>query len=73
MSKTTIETFGYSASPSEARSSRIAALIAEARSHSARGDVVLCEEAIRTLDDMMGHWVDGKFVGGKSLVFGAQS
>lgn len=47
---------------------QVESLIDEAIRYEERGDVVLYEQAIRTLDDGRGQFKDGKFVGGRALV-----
>ena len=42
----------------------------EALAYQERGDVVMRDQCIRTLDDLMGFWRGGKFIGGQALVNG---
>lgn len=53
------------------RSGMVAALVDEARRYYRMGDVVLAEQTTRTLDDLVGRWADGRFIGGAALVRGA--
>ncbi|HZL95498.1 MAG TPA: hypothetical protein VFB99_17715, partial [Vicinamibacterales bacterium] len=48
-------------------------LIADARRHRDRGETAQAAQCIRTLDDLIGGWVDGVFVGGTELVRGRVS
>lgn len=59
---------GYEPTKDGARAAQIAALCEEARLAEARGDATTRDQCTRTLDDLMGHWVDGVFVGGEAVL-----
>lgn len=47
---------------------QVEALVTEARKHRERGEVALAAQCIRTLDDLIGVYAAGAFIGGAALV-----
>lgn len=54
----------------ESRAGRITELVREGRRARDLGDVVREGEIARTLDSMIGHWMDGRWVGGQAAILG---
>lgn len=50
--------------------SMVAATAEDAKRYGGLGDVVLRDQAIRTLDDLAGFWRNGVFLGGEAIVNG---
>lgn len=57
-------------SANEARQGRITELVREGRRARDLGDVVREAEIARTLDGLIGRWVDGRWVGGQAAILG---
>lgn len=49
------------------RPSRVVPLCEEIETLDRSGDTARADEAVRTLDDLAGHYTDGRFVGGRQI------
>lgn len=47
---------------------RIQALADELKRYDDLGNATLADETVRTLDDLAGHYRDGKFIGGRDII-----
>lgn len=54
----------------EGREGQITELVEAGRRERDRGDVVAEGEIARTLDALIGRWVDGKWIGGQAAILG---
>jgi hypothetical protein len=67
MDITTARTIIAAAAKNARGLSRVEALVKELESLDRLGNATQAGETVRTLDDLAGHYADGRFVGGRSI------
>ncbi len=67
MDITTARTIIAAAAKNARGLSRVEALVKELESLDGFGNATQAGETVRTLDDLAGHYADGRFVGGRSI------